>query len=91
VGKTGPFNFYETGLKRILDESTIYRYSGSLTTPPCSEGVAWNVVSTPLTMDANTYTKVKKIMGFNSRYTQNQPGEINLLDASRNQLDEGSD
>ena len=41
---------------------TLYRYSGSLTTPPCSENVLWHVSAEPLTVDQDTYIKVKKIM-----------------------------
>ncbi|MEM7115472.1 MAG: carbonic anhydrase family protein [Chloroflexota bacterium] len=35
---------------------TTFRYNGSLTTPPCSEQVKWNVMTTPITMTADQIT-----------------------------------
>ncbi|WYZ40596.1 hypothetical protein EsH8_IV_000937 [Colletotrichum jinshuiense] len=70
-------------LKSLLEESDVYQYDGSLTTPPCTEGIAWNVVAEPLRVDDVTYRAAKKVMKFNSRYTQNVPGHTNLLDHSR--------
>ena len=31
---------------------TTWRYRGSLTTPPCTEGVAWVILTEPLTLSA---------------------------------------
>lgn len=35
-----------------------YRYEGSLTTPPCSEGVAWNLMAQPITMSKAQITAI---------------------------------
>jgi len=40
-----------------------FRYSGSLTTPPCSEGVRWIVMKKKLEMSKEQIEKFRKLMG----------------------------
>lgn len=71
-------------LKKIqehLAAHPAYHYSGSLTTPPCSEEIKWYVSKEPLKLDVGEFLRFKEIMKFNSRFTQNNPGEPNLLAA----------
>ena len=56
-----------------LDEnsqSPYYSYSGSLTTPPCSEGVNWNVLSTPVNISKEQAAEFFKATG---NYKTNRP------------------
>lgn len=53
---------------------TTYRYTGSLTTPPCSEGVHWNVMSTPVELSAEQLASLKQLFDHNSRPTQDLAG-----------------
>ena len=48
-------------------DRAIYRYMGSLTTPPCSEGVNWHVLSNPITASASQIAQFESLMGDNSR------------------------
>jgi len=57
----------------------VFNYSGSLTTPPCTEQVNWFVAETPLYISVSQYVAIKRAMRFNSRFTQTMPGEDNLL------------
>lgn len=54
----------------LPDNRSFYRYFGSLTTPPCSEGVNWNVVKSPIEMSETQIKKFESIIGFNSRPIQ---------------------
>jgi carbonic anhydrase len=56
-----------------------YRYRGSKTTPPCTPGVIFLIPGITLPLDVTTYNMAKKVIRFNSRYTQNKPNKPNLL------------
>ncbi len=48
----------------------VYRYSGSLTTPPCSEGVKWMMLQTPASASADQVQAFDDIIGANNRPVQ---------------------
>lgn len=62
-GKIDPMSF-------IPYTKTHYRYQGSLTKPPCSEGVTWTVYNTPKTLSANQLEKLRELYYRNYRPVQ---------------------
>lgn len=64
-----PIGIEETNLLPPTRE--YFSYSGSLTTPPCSEGVRWVVLKTPIQASAGQIATFKERMGFaNNRPVQ---------------------
>ncbi|HFA49837.1 MAG TPA: carbonic anhydrase family protein [Bacteroidetes bacterium] len=53
-------------------EKTVFHYSGSLTTPPCSEGVEWFVMKQPITLSKEQIEKFEKLYHGNNRPVQAQ-------------------
>lgn len=51
-------------------ERTHWRYHGSLTTPPCSEGVRWFLMKTPIRLDAEQIRQFRDEFTGNTRPTQ---------------------
>jgi carbonic anhydrase len=49
---------------------THYHYLGSLTTPPCTEGVDWSVLNTPLEASPEQIERFRRIYAGNSRPIQ---------------------
>ncbi|STQ91246.1 carbonic anhydrase [Iodobacter fluviatilis] len=52
-----------------LDQS-FYTFMGSLTTPPCSEGVRWLVMKNPLSISAKQIARFRKLFPMNARPIQ---------------------
>ncbi|MGR6861936.1 carbonic anhydrase [Aliivibrio salmonicida] len=51
-------------------DQTYYRFNGSLTTPPCSEGVTWFVMKNPIAISSQQLTQFKALYDGNNRPTQ---------------------
>lgn len=47
-----------------------YTYTGSLTTPPCSEGVAWFVLRDPVSLSADQIARFAELYAMNARPLQ---------------------
>ncbi|MDR2150217.1 MAG: carbonic anhydrase family protein [Spirochaetaceae bacterium] len=56
-----------------------YRYDGSLTTPPCTEGVKWTIHTQPLTMARSQIDAFRAFYDGNNRPVQNREGRAIYL------------
>lgn len=54
----------------LPETDSYYRFNGSLTTPPCSEGVRWFVLDQAQSLSAEQRQKLHKVMGNNNRPLQ---------------------
>jgi carbonic anhydrase len=59
---------------------TVWRYDGSLTTPPCSEGVKWLVMTTPVALSAAQIAAFTAVVEPNSRPVQPRNGRVIATD-----------
>jgi carbonic anhydrase len=62
---------------------TTYRYDGSLTTPPCSEGVQWFVLTTPIELSPEQIAAFRQALARNSRPVQPLNGRVIAQDVVR--------
>ncbi|MGE7931388.1 carbonic anhydrase [Viridibacillus arvi] len=56
--------------KLLPTDKKVYQYNGSLTTPPCSEGVKWSIMQQPIEMSKEQIDAFKAIIPNNSRPVQ---------------------
>jgi carbonic anhydrase len=63
-------------------ELTTYRYDGSLTTPPCTEGVEWNVMTTPIQMSEAQLAAFTALFEGNNRPVQALGERVLVEDSS---------
>jgi carbonic anhydrase len=73
-GMAGEERSYQTVMVNAADllpgNASYFLYSGSLTTPPCSEGVRWHVMATPLEFSEAQYIAFKRLFALNARPVQ---------------------
>lgn len=60
---------------------TSYRYDGSLTTPPCTEGVKWVVMTTPVALSSEQIGAFTQLINHNNRPVQPLNGRTVVVDA----------
>ena len=67
----------------LLPESHLtFRYDGSLTTPPCSEGVRWMVMTEPVTWSAEQLAAFTDLYDGSNRPVQPLNERVELVDST---------
>jgi carbonic anhydrase len=67
----------------LPSDLTSYRYAGSLTTPPCTEGVHWVLLKTPIALSAAQIAALQKAYDGNARPIQPLNGRQVTRDATK--------
>jgi carbonic anhydrase len=79
----------EARLREAFDPTSLlpadrrgFRYAGSLTTPPCTEGVNWVVMAAPISASGQQIAALARALEGNSRPAQARGDREILLDTS---------
>lgn len=76
-GETGMTKELMISAANLLPRTGIYfKYEGSLTTPPCSEGVKWHVMQDPIEVSAEQVITFQSLFSVNARPIQPLHGRI---------------
>ncbi len=72
VGTSAAFTpDYAATVTNFKASPKLYRYTGSLTTPPCTEDVKWHVASAPIfTISITDYQSLTSVLEYNARDTK---------------------
>ncbi|MDJ0660331.1 MAG: carbonic anhydrase family protein [Crocosphaera sp.] len=60
----------------IANNPTYFHYQGSLTTPPCSENVVWNIIKEPLEASSQQIEQFMNLYPMNARPIQEQNNRV---------------
>ena len=55
-------------LVAAVNSMSFFSYAGSLTTPPCAEGLSFNVGTQPVALDVDSYNLLKAVVKGNNRF-----------------------
>lgn len=71
VGVAAPINDKMTANEFLPENRNYYRVTGSLTTPPCTEGVSWVIYKTPLTASKAQISALEQVL----KHPNNRPAQ----------------